>query len=106
MVRKINCECTERYEIKINSYTLFEEIKIFFEKEVKKRVFEDVVVSKPLCKLDDYGNVVTQWYPTKWYRCKVCGQLWAFEHPDFPAQGAVYKLNEDGYPVEESIFWK
>lgn len=106
MVWEIKCECAERYETKINSYALFEEIKEFFEQEVEKGVFEDIAILRPLNKFDDQGNVVVQWYPTKWYRCKACGQLWAFEYPDFPAQGSVYKLNQDGVPESNSIFWK
>ena len=86
MVRKLECECAERYETKINSYSLFQELKLFFEMEVEKGIFKDVPVLKP----------IRLWYPDKWYKCKVCGQLWAFEYPDFPAQGNVYKLNADG----------
>lgn len=96
MVRELGCECAERFETKINSFALFEELKYFFETEVKKGVFEDVPVLKPIRLLGDQGNVVTEWYPDKWYRCRICGQLWAFEYPDFPAQGNIYKLDADG----------
>lgn len=96
MVRRLECECAERFETKVNSYALFEELKDFFEEEVDKGIFEDVPILKPIQLFDDHGNVVTQWYPEKWYKCKVCGQIWAFEYPDFPAQGNVYKLDANG----------
>lgn len=63
---------------------------------MEKGTFEDVPVLKPIQLFDDQGNVVIEWYPDKWYRCKICGQLWAFEYPDFPAQGNVYKLDCNG----------
>jgi len=42
MVREINCECTERIGVEIDSFRLFEEIKDFFQEEAKKGVFKDL----------------------------------------------------------------
>lgn len=36
----IKCECRERIESLINSYQLYEEIKRFFEEQVKKVYFQ------------------------------------------------------------------
>jgi len=102
----IKCECNERYEAKIDSFNLFQEIKSYFEEEVSRGAYEDVPVKKPLQVLDDHKNVVTQWYPTKWYKCNVCGTLWAFLHPEFPAKGSVYKLDTSGNIRPDSIFCK
>ena len=96
MVWELKCECAERYEAKIDSYVLFQEIREFFETGIVNGSFEDIPIQNPIRLFDDYGNIVTEWYPDKWYKCKVCGQLWAFEYPDFPAQGNVYKLDAAG----------
>ena len=96
MVRELKCECAERYETGIDSYKLFQELKHFFDAEVSNCIFEDIPVEKTIKRFDDQGKIVTQWYPDKWYRCRVCGQLWAFAYPDFPAKGRVYKLETDG----------
>ncbi len=101
MARQPDCECVNRYETVINSLALFTEVKEFFERDT----FEDAPITVPLQILDDYGKTVTQWYPDKWYRCRVCGQLWAFDYPDFPARGTVFKLNAEGIPQRDSFFW-
>jgi len=85
---------------------LFEEIKHFFESEVSKGTYENVTITEPLVISDASGIPVVTWYPTKWYRCKICGMVWAFDYPDFPAKGCVYKLTSKGDPVTNSIFWK
>ncbi len=99
------CECANRYEAVINSLALFEEINEFFQSGVERGVFEDAPISVPLERQDDHGRVFARWYPDKWYRCRVCGQLWAFIYPEFPALGNVYKLNRDGVPERGSIYW-
>jgi len=35
MVRKIECECAERYEAKIDTWKLYQEIKDFFDDVIK-----------------------------------------------------------------------
>lgn len=101
MVRKINCECTERIGIEIDSFRLFEEIKGFFQEEVNKGVFED---------LSDYSRI---WYKhggtetkilrdtIKHYKCRMCGCLWEFRYPEFPASGRVRKFSDGIYHEKE-----
>ena len=43
----IKCECSERIGSVINSYQLYEEIKMFFEEQVKEGRFSEVPVEKP-----------------------------------------------------------
>lgn len=45
----IKCECSERIGSVINSYQLYEEIKMFFEEQVKEGRFSEVPVEKPYC---------------------------------------------------------
>lgn len=105
MAKMIKCDCSSLKETEINSYKLFEELKMYFNKKVEENVFQDVAVKRPLQIIGDNGECITQWYPTKWYQCNECDTIWAFEYPDFPAKGHIYKLNSSGIPVEESIFY-
>ena len=41
------CDCNERMGVKINSWQQFEELKNFFEEQVKKRVFVEIPVERP-----------------------------------------------------------
>jgi len=96
MVREINCECDERYETKINSALLFEEIKCFFEEQVEKGIYKEVPVKTPYFVGRSKLNTI-HWYANKWYRCKKCGCLWEFKYPDFPANGFVRKFANGKY---------
>ena len=91
----IKCDCSERIGIKINSWKLFEELKDFFEEQVKQGVFVDVPVGKPYCVGYHNDGTTREWYADKWYQCRCCGVLWEFKYPDFPAQGEVKKLLEN-----------
>ena len=44
---QIECDCNERYGVEINTYKLFEELKDFFETQVKMGVFSDIPVTEP-----------------------------------------------------------
>ena len=101
MVQVKKCSCNDIEEAKINSMKLFKQLKSHFESDE----YEEVTVQKPLKIMDNNQDVVTQWYPTKWYRCKINNILWAFQYPDFPAQGSLYRLGADGNPIEGSIFY-
>ena len=74
----IKCECSERIGSVINSYQLYEEIKMFFEEQVKEGRFSEVPVEKTYCN-------GFEWKADKWYKCICCGCLWEFKYPDFPA---------------------
>lgn len=41
------CDCNERIGIKINSWKQFEELKDFFEEQVKKGLFIEIPVESP-----------------------------------------------------------
>ena len=57
----IKCECSERIGSVINSYQLYEEIKMFFEEQVKEGRFSEVPVEKPYCN-------GFEWKADKWYK--------------------------------------
>lgn len=96
MVRKISCECAERYDTKINTYALFGEIKHFFEEQVSNQVFEEIPVTTPF--YIGFSEIQTiKWFATNWYKCKVCGCLWEFNYPDFPTEGFVRKFEDGKY---------
>ncbi|WP_205536255.1 hypothetical protein [Paenisporosarcina cavernae] len=100
MVQQIECDCNERYGTDIDSYKLFEELKSFFDEQVKKNVFKDIPVTEPFyVGHSDVQDI--RWYATKWYKCNVCGCLWEFDYPDFPAKGFVRKF-ENGLYLSDS----
>jgi hypothetical protein len=94
----IGCDCKERYDIEIDSYNLFEELKSFFEEQVRKGVFKEVPVTEPFyIGYSEIKREEIKWYATKWYKCKVCGCLWEFDYPDFPSKGFVRKFQNGIY---------
>ncbi len=97
---KIKCDCSERYDAKINSYKVFIELKTFFELQEKKRIFSELNVKYPyfVC-----GNQKV--YATKWYHCNSCGCLWEFNYPDFPKNGFVRKFIRGQKYVTFSLKW-
>ncbi len=90
------CECSERYETKIDTWKLFEEIKSYFEEQVSLGVYEDISVTEPYYVGQSDAQTI-KWYADKWYRCKICGCLWEFVYPDFPANGFVRKFPDGVY---------
>ena len=98
MVQSLNCKCAERCETKINSFTLFQEIKLFFEDEVKKGIYQDVPVKIPFyLGYSELQSKNIASYVAKWYKCNVCGCHWEFNYPDFPVQGFVRKFRDRQY---------
>lgn len=91
------CDCDERIGIEINSWKQFEDLKKFFESQVKKGIFVEIEVKKPLYVGHTFYGKKIKWYADKWYQCVVCGTIWEFEYPDFPATGSVRKLNPEDY---------
>ena len=96
MVSKLNCECTERYPTDINSWKLFEEMKIFFEEQAKTGIFDDIPVEEPFYTWHSEEREV-KWFAAKWYKCNACGCLWEFRYPEFPAVGKVRKFQDGIY---------
>lgn len=97
----IKCDCDERVGIEINSYQLFENLIDFFRKQVEKGVFIDIPVEKPHYVGYDSNGKPHEWYANKWYKCKVCGTLWEFDYPDFPAKGFVRKFSNGKYRAKD-----
>ena len=95
------CECSVRVGTKINSYDLFLEIKDFFEKNTEAGIFADVPVKEPFYIGKGGFGDKTKWYADKWYKCNVCGCLWEFDYPDFPAQGFVGKFEDGKHIIEK-----
>lgn len=96
MVRLKKCECCVRYEADINSLKVFEEIKVFFDKQVNNGTFVEEQIKEPYYVWSN-GNDHREYYATKWYRCNICGCLWEFQYPDFPARGFVKKYESGIY---------
>lgn len=99
------CDCYERVGIDINSFRLFQELKIFFEKQVEEDIFCEVPVELPyFCgyglKIEETNDNYKR-YANKWYRCKACGTLWEFNYPDFPVKGFVRKFPDGKYMLRE-----
>lgn len=100
----MKCDCIERVGVDIVTYKMFEELKAFFDQQVKNGVFEDVIVKKPFyIGKDGYGGIL-EWYADKWYVCKVCGCLWEFRYPDFPTIGRIRKFEDGIYPAPKTNF--
>ena len=92
MVHGLNCDCTKREDIKIDSYELFKALKDEFEQLVEVGTLKDI---------SDYGQI---WYEDggeekqiyrttrKVYQCIICGCKWVFMYPEFPANGYIKKI--------------
>lgn len=96
MVCQLNCDCEAREEIIINSITIFKEITKFFDMQVQKGIFIEEQPVFPFYTWKEKERS-EEWFATKWYRCKVCGCLWEFNYPDFPAKGFVRKFPDGVY---------
>lgn len=95
------CDCKERVGITINSYKFFEELKDFFETQVDNEVFLDIPVTIPYYIGHSAINGEIKWYANKWYKCNICGTLWEFKYPNFPANGFVRKFKDGVYHTRE-----
>lgn len=92
------CDCKDRHGIGVNSYKLYEQLKYFFDKQVKKGIFRDVPVTEPFyVGYSEIEDKEIKWYATKWYKCNSCGCLWEFDYPDFPAKGFVRKFDDGNH---------
>ena len=86
------CDCDERVEIEINSWQQFEELKNFFENQVKDEIFTDLTNYYNVWYLDGGKKVDNYTTTIKNYKCNICGCLWKCIYPEFPAKGLVRKF--------------
>lgn len=96
MVQSLKCKCDSRYESEINSISLLEEIKSFFNEQIEQGFFAEEKASLPYCIWNDKNEHI-EYYASKWYRCNICGCLWEIKYPDFPAKGFVKKYKDGKY---------
>lgn len=94
----MTCDCAKRIGVEIRSYGQFEEIQNFFQEQTRRGVFLDIPVTVPYYV--GKGTQKLKWYADKWYKCNVCGTLWEFCYPDFPASGFVRKFADGQYVPE------
>ena len=92
----IRCDCAERIGIEVKTWKEYEELKCFFEKQVKNDIFVEELAAQPYYIWKNRNRKIG-YYATKWYRCRSCGCLWEFEYPDFPANGFVKKYSDGIY---------
>lgn len=102
----MKCDCSERIGIEINSMKLLEDLKKFFEEQKKLGIFKEAEVTIPFYVWKNTHGEKHEWYADKWYRCNVCGTLWEFEYPDFPAVGCIRKFEDGIYTGKEIVINK
>ncbi len=98
----MKCDCAERIGIQINSMALFEELQEFFSSQVNDGIFQKEKPERPYYVWKSTSQTV-EYYATAWYRCRACGCLWEFEHPDFPARGSVKKYEDGIYTGTKTV---
>ena len=86
----MKCDCKERVNTKITSWKQYEELKVFFDGQVKRGVFYEISVEKPYY-VGHSSTEKIEWYADKMYKCVECATVWEFVFPDFPAYGFVRK---------------
>lgn len=100
------CDCSERTDIEINSWHVFQEMQSFFEGQVHKNTFIDIPVRRPYetgpRSIESLLRKV-EWFADKWYRCNVCGTVWEFKYPEFPAKGFVRRIDVGHYKERELV---
>ena len=96
MVWKMSCNCTDINESTINSQSDFQKAKDFFYRECQKNTFQEIDPQQPYFTWKQ-GDYTKKWYATKWYKCMICGCLWEFQYPDFPATGFIRKFPDGVY---------
>ena len=87
------CDCTDRIGIKVETIKQFNQLKEFFCEKTKENLFEEIKVTLPYYEGHDRNGNIIKWYADRWYRCKICGTIWEFQYPEFPACGEVRKIN-------------
>jgi hypothetical protein len=97
----MKCDCIERIGIEINSNKQFEELKEYFDNQLKTQVFNEIKVIEPYFIGHSELTGDMKWFANKWYLCNSCGCLWEFVYPDFPAKGFVRKFEDGKYYRKE-----
>lgn len=92
MAYNLICNCSDRIATEIKSLSQLKEIEDFFSEQLSKGVFTELPPRKPYYKFKKIS-----WYADKWYKCKICGCLWEYVKPDFPASGSVRKFPNGKY---------
>jgi hypothetical protein len=92
MVYGLKCDCESQLDIKVDTFGIFSNYLNYFDQKVKDGIMEEIPVETPLYVWNNENKEI-KWYADKWYRCKICGLIWEFEYPDFPACGNVRIIN-------------
>lgn len=100
----IKCDCEDRIGIIIESNKMFKSLQTFFREQVEKGVFYEIPVKTPLYIGKGASGEVLEWYADKLYKCNICGTLWEFQYPNFPAYGEIRKFEDGIYPKPETNF--
>jgi len=88
----IKCDCLERTEQTIKTAVQFDEAREFFKKMIEDKIYTEIDVQKPYHTGKLSNGKIVEWYADRWYKCNICGQVWEFLYPDFPASGNIRKL--------------
>ena len=96
MVRELNCCCSTLGDLYINSSNDFLNLKCLFDDECKNGRYKEMIPQQPYYTWTHECRTV-KWYATKWYVCTICGCLWEFQYPDFPARGFIRKFPDGKY---------
>lgn len=92
MVLQFTCECCATNECEVDSLFTQNKFENFFFKNIRTGTFIEEKPGIPYYTFDQ-----SKWYADKWYRCTVCGCLWEYVKPDFPASGFVRKFTDGSY---------
>lgn len=92
MVFSAVCECDTENECELDSLSIQNDYEKFFLRNIRTGALIEENPNIPYYTFDK-----TKWYADKWYRCTVCGCLWEYVKPDFPAGGFVRKFADGSY---------
>lgn len=95
----VKCLCNELSSCDIISAKQLNQIKNFFDVNLKKHIFFEDNNKYPFYEWSD-GEQTISYIAQKWYRCKICGCLWEFNYSDFPPQGFLHKFEDGIYKVD------
>lgn len=96
MAWKLNCDCKNIGDLSINNQSDFQRGINFFHHECIESKFQELIPQQPYYTWRQ-GSATKKWFATKWYKCMICGCLWEFQYPDFPAKGFIRKFPDGVY---------